>query len=131
MELSTQLYLPADEHNIPNGGPIPYPNQDVTSSFTLGHKQPVFNDCFVQNPAPASIPLDTRSEPLKRHLHAFHPTSRLHLEVYSTEPAFQVYTSEYNDVPAVGGAPARGHAAASAASQAATSTVSTYPNGET
>jgi aldose 1-epimerase len=52
--------------------------------------------------------MDTRNEPLTKLVAAFHPESKIHLEVYSTEPAFQFYTGKYIDVPAVAGVPARG-----------------------
>ena len=39
---------------------------------------------------------------------AHHPDSGIHLEVLSTEPAFQFYTGKYIEVPAVAGLPARG-----------------------
>lgn len=55
-----------------------------------------------------SIPIDTRNSPLTRLVSASHPESKTHLDVYSTEPAFQFYTGKYVDVPAVGGFPARG-----------------------
>lgn len=39
----------------------------------------------------------------------FHnPSTKLHLEALSTEPAFQFYTGEYVNVPAADGMPARG-----------------------
>lgn len=59
-------------------------------------------------PAPKAVPIDTRSEPLRRAVAAFHPDTAIHLEVLTTEPAFQFYTGKYIDVPAVEGAPARG-----------------------
>lgn len=66
------------------------------------------DDCFVLDDATASsVPLDTRSRPLTRLVAAHHPSTGIHLEVYSTEPAFQFYTGKYIDVPAVGGAAAR------------------------
>lgn len=58
--------------------------------------------------SPGSVPIDTRSSPLNKLVAAYHPDSKIHLEVYSTEPAFQFYTGKYVDVPAVEGAPARG-----------------------
>lgn len=53
-------------------------------------------------------PIDTRDLPLRKQLAAFHPESKIHLEVWSTEPAFQFYTGRLIDVPAAGGLPARG-----------------------
>lgn len=57
---------------------------------------------------PGSVPIDTRGAPLTLLVAARHPDSGIHLEVWSTEPAFQFYTGKYVDVPAVGGVPARG-----------------------
>ena len=66
------------------------------------------DDCFILDDSTASsVPLDTRAQPLTRLVAAHHPATGIHLEVYSTEPAFQFYTGKYIDVPAVGGAPAR------------------------
>lgn len=42
---------------------------------------------------------------------AYHPETKLHLEVLSTEPSFQFYTGIYIDVPAVDGVEARGQLA--------------------
>lgn len=61
------------------------------------------------NPESAgAVPIDTRGAPLARLVAARHPDSGIHLEVWSTEPAFQFYTGKHIDVPAVGGLPARG-----------------------
>jgi aldose 1-epimerase len=57
---------------------------------------------------PSSVPVDTRTQPLKLLASFKHLVTGLHLEAYSTEPAFQFYTGKYIDVPAVGGMPARG-----------------------
>jgi aldose 1-epimerase len=39
---------------------------------------------------------------------AYHPETKIHLEVLSTEPAFQFYTGKYIDVVEVEGQAARG-----------------------
>lgn len=63
------------------------------------------------NTDPSSVPLDTRPLPLQL-LGSFKESEKggVHLEVHSTEPAFQYYTGKYIDVPAVpeAGLPARG-----------------------
>lgn len=59
------------------------------------------------NTDPSSVPIDTRSEPLVTQASFYHPETKIHLEVASTEPAFQFYTGKYIDVPAVDGLPAR------------------------
>ena len=53
------------------------------------------------------MPIDTRSLPLQKLAAFYHPERKIHLEVHSTEPAFQFYTGKYIDVPAVGDLPAR------------------------
>ena len=56
---------------------------------------------MVINADPSSIPKDTRTQPLRRLVTLSHPDTDLHLEVLSTEPAFQFYTGEHIDVPAL------------------------------
>jgi aldose 1-epimerase len=109
VQLCTPSYLPVDASGIPTAGPTTYPHVDTHKLFTLGATDPDIDDCFVVDPsAESSIPLDTRSLPLTRLVSANHPSSKIHLEVHSTEPAFQFYTGKYIDVPAVEGVPARG-----------------------
>jgi aldose 1-epimerase len=48
---------------------------------------------------PATVPPDTRARPLRLNVAARHAGSRVRLEVHSTEPAFQLYTGRYIDVP--------------------------------
>lgn len=91
-------------------GPTPFSQFEGSyTPFTLGATAPDVDDVFVLNPQdPGSVPIDTRASPLNKLVEAFHPDSKIHLEVHSTEPAFQFYTGKYIDVPAVEGAPARG-----------------------
>lgn len=104
--MSTNLYLPVDDGGIPTSGPATYKGIEANKPFTLGPKEPDVDDCFV---LPAeSVLIDTRSEPLQKIVTAYHPETGIHLEVWSTEPAFQFYTGKYIDVPAVEGVPARG-----------------------
>lgn len=108
VSLCTTDYLPLDGGGIPISTTIgSYPGLAANETFTLGAAKPNIDDCFIVTP-PASIPLDTRSSALTRLTTAYHPESKIHLEVYSTEPAFQFYTGKYIHVQAVGGAPARG-----------------------
>jgi aldose 1-epimerase len=121
--LSTTLHQEVDDASIPNGQLKPYPGIEPNKPFTLGTQQPEFNHsfivngaangamidhCFIVNNDPSSVPIDTRSLPIKKLASFYHPTTGVHLEAYSTEPAFQFYTGEYNNVPAVGDQPARG-----------------------
>lgn len=56
----------------------------------------------------ASALLDTRSSKLNTLVTAYHPDTKIHLEVLSTEPAFQFYTGKYINVPKVQNVEARG-----------------------
>ncbi|KHJ34024.1 putative aldose 1-epimerase protein [Erysiphe necator] len=108
--LTSNMHLPVDNSGIPNSTtPVSFSGIIANEPFTLGATEPNFDHCFIVNPEPR-IPftLDSRSSPLKLLVAAFHPQTKIHLEVYSTEPAFQFYTGQYIDVPAVDNSPARG-----------------------
>jgi len=106
--LITNKYQVVDDGGIPTGPIENYPGISSGKSFTLGEKEPDVDDCFVANTDGSNIPIDTRSSPLQKLVSAYHPESKIHLEVHSTEPGFQFYTGKYIDVPAVDGLPARG-----------------------
>ncbi|KAI1151908.1 galactose mutarotase-like domain-containing protein [Nemania diffusa] len=110
VQLCTPSYLPVDNGGIPTGGATTFAKVATNEQFTLGAQEPDIDDCFVVDPcaSPNSVPIDTRSQPLIALVKAHHPESKIHLEVHSTEPAFQYYTGKYIDVPAVEGVPARG-----------------------
>jgi aldose 1-epimerase len=105
--LLTNKYQVVDDGGIPTGPIEEYPGVSPQKTFTLGEKEPDIDDCFVVNTDPSSIPIDTRSLSLQKLASFYHPESKIHLEVHSTEPAFQFYTGKYIDVPAVGDLPAR------------------------
>lgn len=107
-KLGTSHYQPIDEAGIPHGTVEKYTSTEVDKPFVLGAKEPDLDDCFVIDTDPASIPLDTRANPLRLLAALHHPSTGLHLEVHSTEPAFQFYTGKSINVPAVGSDPARG-----------------------
>ncbi|KAK4652705.1 hypothetical protein QC762_500890 [Podospora pseudocomata] len=105
--LVTNNYLPVDDGGIPTGGPAPFAKVQGQTPFVLGAQEPDIDDCFVVNEAAGSVPIDTRAESLTKLVSARHPETGIHLEVLSTEPAFQFYTGKYIDVPEVAGIPAR------------------------
>jgi aldose 1-epimerase len=106
--LSSNMHLPVDSTNIPTGSIEAYPGIEPHKKFVLEAQEPDIDHAFIMNLDPKSVPIDTR--PLSLNLLAafYHPTSKVHLEVHSTEPAFQFYTGKYIDVAAVGELPARG-----------------------
>ncbi|EEP82087.1 conserved hypothetical protein [Uncinocarpus reesii 1704] len=106
--LETDKYLPTDPEGIPTGTIEHYTATEVKKPFFLSETSPDIDDCFVMDTDPSSIPLDTRTRPMKLLASFKHLTTGLHLEVHSTEPAFQFYTGKYINVPAVRGMPARG-----------------------
>ncbi|KAJ5885289.1 hypothetical protein N7495_009799 [Penicillium taxi] len=103
-QLSTAEYLPLDSTGIPEGKIANFP-LDVTQPFELNAAGPHIDDVFVVETDPSKIPLDTRTLPLRQLAQFHNEGTGLHLEVHSTEPAFQFYTGEYVDVPSIDGAP--------------------------
>lgn len=97
-----------DDNNIPTGQLGSYPGVVPNKEFTLGSTEPAFDHCFVMDTDSSNIPLDTRQRPLKRLCQFYHPNTSIHLEVLSSEPAFQFYTGSFINVPAVDGVPSRG-----------------------
>lgn len=106
VEIETNAYLPVDDGGIPTGGVGSFSKFEKSKPFTLGPEEPDIDDCFVYSDTD-SFPVDTRKMGLSRHVAAHHPDSGIHLQVLSTEPAFQFYTGKFIDVPEVSGVPAR------------------------
>ncbi|KAI1911471.1 hypothetical protein LOZ39_004114 [Ophidiomyces ophidiicola] len=107
-QLETDKYLVIDSEGIPTGEIAHYSSTDVVRPFFMNQTYPDIDDCFVMDTDPSSVPLDTRPRPLKLLASFKHLATSFHLQVYSTEPAFQFYTGKYIDVPAVDGSPAYG-----------------------
>ncbi|KAF2026695.1 aldose 1-epimerase [Setomelanomma holmii] len=105
--LSTSKYLVVDESLIPKGPIEDFPGVKANTEFTLGEQEPDIDHCFVVNTDAKNIPIDTRSQPLNKLASFYHPESKIHLEVSSTEPTFQFYTGKHIDVPVVEGIAAR------------------------
>ncbi len=103
MSLGTDSHLPLDSSWIPVSNPTKHPGISTNKPFTLGVTEPNFNECFIMTQPHEHIPLDTRPLPLKSLVTAYHPDTKIHLEVLSTEPAFQFYTGEYIDVEGLQG----------------------------
>ncbi|PIB00986.1 Bifunctional protein gal10 [Cercospora beticola] len=105
----TNLHLPVDAGSIPTGAIEPYPEFEANKEFILGASKPDPDHCFIMNPDPSSIPLDTRKEPMKKLIELSHPNTKIHFEALSTEPAFQFYAgSKIQAPPAKEGLPPRG-----------------------
>lgn len=97
--LSTDQHLSLDHNSVPTGAISAHPSAPKpNTTFFLGATSPSFDDCFVLDP-PNIIPLDTRNLPLRTLVRMSHPATKLHLEISSTEPAFQFYTGEHIEVP--------------------------------
>ncbi|KAL5121078.1 hypothetical protein ACEQ8H_000929 [Pleosporales sp. CAS-2024a] len=106
--LFTTKYLVADENLIPQGPIEELPGIKANTKFTLGEQEPDIDNCFVVDTDAKNVPVDTRSRALQKHASFYHPETKIHLEVSSTEPTFQFYTGKHINVPAVQGIPARG-----------------------
>lgn len=97
-----------NEDDIPTGVIGPFPGIASNEAFTLGSSEPAIDHCFILNNRPESVAIETRQQPLQKLCEMQHLGSKIKLEVHSTEPAFQFYTGQYIDVPALDGAPAIG-----------------------
>lgn len=110
--LISNRYQVVDDGDTPTGPIEEFPKLKANTPFTLGEKEPDIDNCFLVNTDPSRVPLDTRELLLKTVASFVHTESKIHLEVATTEPAFQFYTGKYIDVPAVDDLPARGSRAA-------------------
>jgi len=109
MTLATVQHQPVDASTqIPTGEITAFPSLTADKTFTIGAKEPFIDHCFVLNKDPTSVKLDTRSQPLQKMITLYHPESKIHFEVASTDPAFQVYTGDGINTKAVEGYPAKG-----------------------
>lgn len=108
MKVPSNLHLVTDDSSIPTGEIKPFPGIPANEEFVLGAQEPDPDHCFVANPDPSSIPLDTRKEPMRTLIELYHPNTKIHFEALSTEPAFQFYTGRFINVPEMDGTPARG-----------------------
>ena len=99
--------MPVNDTGIPIGHIGPYPGIEPGKAFTLGKFEPTFDHCFVVDCDAPNIPLDTRRGALKKLISMSHPVTKLHLDVFSTEPAFQFYTGQYVNVAAAEDSPAK------------------------
>lgn len=107
--LSTSKYLAVvDENLIPTGKIEDFPGVEPGKAIKLGEIEPVFDHAFVVDTDTANIPLDSRKGPLRKLVGFYHPRTALHIDFFSTEPAFQFYTGEHINTQAVGDIPARG-----------------------
>ncbi|KAH9819400.1 putative aldose 1-epimerase [Teratosphaeria destructans] len=108
VNVSSNLHQVTDDTSIPTGEIKPFQGIPTNEDFTLGPQAPDPDHCFIVNNDPSTVSIDTRSSPLKRLISLSHPKTKLYLEAFSTEPAFQFYAGRFIDVPAVDGQPALG-----------------------
>lgn len=106
--LATSKYQVVDDEAIPTGAIEDYPGVEANTPFTLGPMQPDIDHCFVLNANDPTCPLDTRQSTLNKIVGLHSANSKIHLDVFSTEPAFQFYTGKFIDVAATEHTPARG-----------------------
>lgn len=106
--LITNQHQAVDQDGIPTGLIETYPGISPNKPFTLDEETPDIDNCFLVPASAHTTPIDTRALPMPKIASFYHPASKIHLAIYSTEPGFQFYTGRYIDVPAVEGLPARG-----------------------
>ncbi len=97
-----------DDALIPTGAIEDFPGVEAEKPFVLGPTEPDIDHCFVVDAATADFPIDTRQRPLKPLISVSHPKTKLHLDIFSTEPSFQFYTGAHIKSAATAETPARG-----------------------
>lgn len=100
VNLATSDYLRVDDSDIPMGSIEKWPGIEADVPFKLRAQEPDIDHCFIADTDARQVPVDTRSRPLSRLVTLSHPTTGLHLEISSTEPAFQFYLGRHINVPA-------------------------------
>uniref|UniRef100_A0A060T6V3 ARAD1C23408p n=1 Tax=Blastobotrys adeninivorans TaxID=409370 RepID=A0A060T6V3_BLAAD len=71
--------------------------------FEFSDTNPALDDAFVVHPLDQFTKLDTRDREPKELVHLWHPATKAHVKVLSTEPIFQVYSSDGMNVPKLPG----------------------------
>ncbi|KIW89193.1 uncharacterized protein Z519_10045 [Cladophialophora bantiana CBS 173.52] len=106
--LYTSKYLVVNSALIPTGAIEDFPGIEANKPFVLGATEPDIDHCFVIDTDTSYLPLDTRPRQLKPLISVSHPRTKLHLDVFSTEPCFQFYTGKHIKAAATAQTPARG-----------------------
>lgn len=73
------------------------------SFFTLTKEAPFIDKAFETYDVNDFKQLDTRFRTPQPVVHMFHPRSKIHLEIQTTEPVFQVYTGDGMKIPVLEG----------------------------
>lgn len=98
--LDTSLHQPVDKDDIPLGTIEEFPGITAGKPFVLGLHEPDVDHCFIIDTDARNVPVDTRNCKASRLISMSHPTTGIHLDIFSTEPAFQFYTGKHINVPA-------------------------------
>ncbi len=98
-----------ETYQIPSGVLSPFPGVEVGRPVLFTDKEPVIDDCFVLDTDLTKVPIDTRGRDLRPTVSLYHPVTRAHLTVETTEPSFQFYNGDGINVEAIpeAGVPAR------------------------
>lgn len=104
--VNSNKYIVHDpETTIPTGKVETFPDIPDSLQFTLEESKPAIDHCFVVQPPKEFKSLDTRNEPLVELVQMSHPESNIVLKVLSTEPVYQIYTTDKMDIPQLPGEP--------------------------
>lgn len=113
IKLPSTLHLPVDASTqIPTGAVEPFPGVPVNEPIQVTDTEPSIDHCMIvadradgENAVPNArkVPLDTRGRELRKLVELRYKTDEGErvLEVQSTEPAFQFFTGEAIDAPAI------------------------------
>ena len=90
-------YMDVDSDTIPTGKVAKREIATFASgkTTTLGKTEPEYDYNFFVDAAKPLKETDTRARELALVTRAYHPESKIGLEVYSTEPSYQIYTGDW------------------------------------
>ena len=90
-------YMDVDSDTIPTGKVAKREIATFASgkTTTLGKTEPEYDYNFFVDAATPLKETDTRNHKLNLVTKAYHPESKIGLEVYSTEPSYQIYTGDW------------------------------------
>lgn len=91
LKLASKRYLKMDAKNAPTGVISELSSSSVTLTPNVS-----FDNCFLVEEE--GFVIDTRDRALRVVAEATHPSSKVKLTVSTTEPSFQVYTGDHNNI---------------------------------
>lgn len=103
MKLFTNKWLEKADGKI-TGNVVDCPEVPSDNSFfTMTKEGPKLDDNFVLRDLDQFDGIDSRHLKPKPAVHYYHPDNNVNLQIFTTEPTFQIYSCEFMDIPKLEG----------------------------